>query len=136
MIYNASYMYGLWFMIECLQVFDDRHLSENKHFNAARSRVVTSIRSCSTSATAFYLPLFHLTSLRVCAGAAQFHFVLVEHMRSLGDHRLQFLSLITRLYSRHRRAYILRGGNAATPPPSPPPLLIFLISKSLHKSLV
>jgi hypothetical protein len=38
--------------------------------------------------------------------------VLGGHMCSLGDH-FQFLSLTTRLRSRHQRAHVLRGGIAA-----------------------
>jgi hypothetical protein len=44
--------------------------------NVTRSRLATFIRSFSTSAATLPLPLFHLTSLRVCAGAALLLFVL------------------------------------------------------------
>jgi hypothetical protein len=59
------------------------------------------------------LPLFRLASLRACAGAAQFLFVLGGGFNPPGEN-LQTLSLTTKLHSRHQRAHVLRGGVAAT----------------------
>jgi hypothetical protein len=47
--------------------------------HATRSRLETSVRSFSTSATTLPLPLYRLTSLRVRAGEAPFLFVLGQH---------------------------------------------------------
>ena len=75
--------------------------------------VATYFRCFFTPVTTLSLPVCRLTSLRVSAGAAPFHFVLGEDLCSLGDH-LRVLSLATGLYSRHQRAHVLRDGIADT----------------------
>jgi hypothetical protein len=96
--------------------------------------VATSDRCFSISATTLSLPLFRLTSLRVCADAAPLLFVLVGCLCSMGYH-LQVVSPAARHFSRHQRTHVLQCGIAAIPPLLPPPQ-IFMFLLILHKSLV
>ena len=82
------------------------------------------------SATTLPLPIFRLTSLRVCAGTARLLFVLKESLSSLG-YKLQFLSPTTRSYSRHQLIQVLRGGIAAIHSFPHIQALIFLFLKIL-----
>ena len=75
---------------------------------------LNSARSISALVTTLPLPLFRLSMLRVCAGAAPLLFVLGDDFCSLGEH-LRVLPLTVRLHSRHQRAHVLRGGIAAIP---------------------
>jgi|AntAceMinimDraft_5_1070358.scaffolds.fasta_scaffold51653_1 hypothetical protein len=96
---------------------------------AIRSRVATSARSFSTSATTLPLPLFRVTSLRACAGAAPFLFVLGEHLCSLGGH-LEVLSLTTSI--RHKRPFFSGKGRGHPHLSSlPPPLSILVLADTL-----
>jgi hypothetical protein len=47
--------------------------------NVTRSRIATSVRKFHTKELTWSLPLYRLTSLRVCAGAAQLLFALREN---------------------------------------------------------
>jgi hypothetical protein len=92
--------------------------------NATRSRVATSYRCFCISATKLSLPLFRLTSHRVCAGAARLLFVLEECLCSFGDN-FKVLPPTTRLYNRHQRTHIHQVRLRPSPPSLSPPSLNF-----------
>ena len=80
-----------------LMVFIDRVAAKAKPEpinarHATRSRLETSVRSFSTSATTLPLPLYRLTSLQVCACAAKLLFVWGKGLMFFGRLPFRFIA--------------------------------------------